>query len=146
MTPTHNVPQSGKHSSDNIESLSNQRSILLGRRGTAFGLTSFLFLATLLWTSLYEVHPSPAMSPANNPGRRLQTGIDPNTARWFEIAQLPGIGEALAKRVEAFREHRRTGGEDAEPVFRKPADLAQVKGIGEKTVQRIGPYLRLPGP
>lgn len=144
MIPPQNVPQPNKNSSHNIAIPPEQQVILLRRRATAFGLTSLLFLATLLWTSFYEIHSSHRASPAAEAGNRLQTGIDPNTAQWFEIAQLPRIGEALAKRVVAFRERSLTQDDNAEPVFRTPADLAQVKGIGEKTVLRMGPYLRLP--
>jgi len=71
-----------------------------------------------------------------------RTGIDPNVARWFELAQLPSVGRSVAHRIVEFRRHLRTvdGGDGL--VFHAPADLAQVKGIGPKTVQRIGPFLR----
>jgi hypothetical protein len=75
---------------------------------------------------------------------RVQRGVDPNTACWFELAQLPGIGESLARRIVGFRDQRAAAAtsDTAHIVFRRAADLAQVKGIGAKTVQRMGPFLR----
>ena len=132
--------ESRDSSSDNMKYPSEQRKILLGRRAAAFGLSSILFLATLLWTASYGMLPSPGAARDASP--RLLTGIDPNTARWFEFAQLPGIGEALAKRMADFRQRSRSSLDPSAPAFRAPADLALVRGIGEKTVRRIGPFLR----
>ena len=146
MIPARDGPEPDRTSSDNTESVPEQQAILLRRRVAAFGLSSVLFLATLLWTSSYGIHSSPEASPVASLHHRLRTGIDPNTAHWFEIAQLPGIGEALAKRVEDFRRRNQSERDPAEPVFRAPADLAQVRGIGDKTVQRISPFLRWPDP
>lgn len=143
MPPPLNGPQPEKVSSDKAGEMSEQQKILLRRRTAAFGLSSLLLLATLLWTTSYGIRPSPEASPAGH-RCRLQTGIDPNIARWFELAQLPGIGETLARRMEEFRRRSRSQVNPAEPVFRAATDLAQVKGIGEKTVQRIGPFLRFP--
>lgn len=140
MTPARNGPGPEIIPSDNNEGASEQQKILLSRRAAAFGLSSLLFLATLLWTSSYGILPAGEAVPDHRP--RLQTGIDPNTARWFELAQLPGIGEALSKRMEDFRRRNQSQDDPTEPVFRQPADLAQVKGIGEKTVRRMGPFLR----
>jgi DNA uptake protein ComE-like DNA-binding protein len=74
--------------------------------------------------------------------QRVQTGIDPNTAEWFKLAQLPRIGETVAKRIVAEREaHSSEIGHDR-PVFRKPSDLTRVRGIGDKTILRLAPFLR----
>ena len=142
MRPPRTGPKPDNRSSDNSAGISEQHEILLRRRLAAFGLSSLLFLVTLLWTSSYDIHPSPEPSAGQRP--RLQTGIDPNTARWFELAQLPGIGEALGRRMEDYRRRNQSQGNPDAPVFRAPADLAQVKGIGEKTVRRMGPFLRFP--
>ena len=144
MTPARSGPQQRRVSSDNAGKLLEQQRILLRRHSAAFGLSSILLLATLIWTTYSGIRPSPETS--SDAEHLLRTGIDPNTARWFELAQLPGIGETLARRMEDFRGRSRSQGEPTEPVFRAPADLAQVKGIGEKTVRRIGPFLRFPDP
>lgn len=105
-------------------------------------LTAFAICCAFLW----ERRPSGAgggRDPAAVAGT-VRIGVDPNHAPWFEIALLPRIGERLAKRVVAYRraEEARPGGR--RPVFQRPGDLARVRGIGVKTVRRIGPFLRLP--
>ena len=75
---------------------------------------------------------------------RVRTDIDPNTAQWFEFAQLPGIGETVAKRIVSHRDRLQAARDDARSVFERPSDLIQVRGIGDKTVRRIRPFLRFP--
>ncbi|HHW11823.1 MAG TPA: helix-hairpin-helix domain-containing protein [Firmicutes bacterium] len=59
--------------------------------------------------------------------------LDPNTASYEELQTLPGIGPVLAARIIEYRE---TMGK-----FRTIDDLLAVKGIGEKTLAKIRPYL-----
>lgn len=66
------------------------------------------------------------------PGERL----DPNTAPAHELARLPRVGEALARRVV---EHRETRGR-----FRTLADLDSVPGVGPALLARVAPHLTLP--
>ncbi len=84
------------------------------------------------------------------PGRserpRIHTtlsSVDPNVAPWWELTVLPRIGPAIAGRIVDYRESimQRSGNDHAGRVFRVPADLTQVHGIGPKTVRRIGPFL-----
>jgi competence ComEA-like helix-hairpin-helix protein len=64
------------------------------------------------------------------PGAR---SIDLNSAPEEELIRLPGIGQSLARRILAYRAaHGRFPGVDA---------LADVRGIGPKTLVRIRPYL-----
>ncbi len=72
----------------------------------------------------------------------LRTGIDPNRAQWYEIAQLPGLGETVAKRWVA---HRQQHGGDR-PAYLRPYDLTRIRGIGDRTLQRIKPFLRFSDP
>jgi competence protein ComEA len=60
--------------------------------------------------------------------------IDINSAGWTELAQLPEIGEALANRIIETRMR--------EGPFTSVEDLDRVPGIGQKTLDRIRPYLR----
>jgi competence ComEA-like helix-hairpin-helix protein len=62
-------------------------------------------------------------------GRR----IDINRAGWEEIAGLPGISDEVARAVVATRE--RIGG------FRRASDLLMVKGIKEKRMKKILPFI-----
>jgi len=59
--------------------------------------------------------------------------VDINTAAWPELTQLPGIGEALAQRIVAYR--------DKHGPFGTHDDLRDVPGIGPKTLDAIRPYL-----
>lgn len=67
--------------------------------------------------------------------------LDPNEAAWSELAQLPDIGETVARRIVSYRNSPGT----PRPAFRLPGDLDRVPGIGPKTAARIVPYLRFPG-
>lgn len=103
-----------------------------------------LFIGVLVFAPAYprRLQPNGRVRPGTvTPAR---TGIEPNTDQWYEIAQLPRIGEIVAKRLVAFRRERERDAMTARPLFSRPADLMQIKGIGIKTVQRIGPFLRFP--
>ncbi len=64
--------------------------------------------------------------------------IDPNRDSEVELARLPGVGPALARRIVESRE--------VEGAFRTPEDLARVAGIGEATVARLRTVLDLDDP
>ncbi|MEQ8850070.1 helix-hairpin-helix domain-containing protein [Botrimarina sp.] len=59
--------------------------------------------------------------------------VDVNRADWPELAQLPGIGPVLAKRIVATRS--REGG------YRTPDDLRRVPGIGPRKLEAIRRHL-----
>ncbi len=67
------------------------------------------------------------------PAQRVKFIVNINTAPWPEIAQLPGVGETLARRIV---ESRATDG-----GFRTASDLRRVHGIGKHTFERIGSCL-----
>lgn len=62
--------------------------------------------------------------------------IDPNAAGRAEWDRLPGIGPATAI---AIVEHRAAHG-----PFRRPEDLLEVRGIGPRTLEKLGPFLGWP--
>ena len=72
-----------------------------------------------------------------SPRRSAEFQVDLNRAEWPELAQLPGIGETLARRIVDSRR--------AEGPFVDHEDLRRVRGIGPKTLDRLRPYL-LPVP
>jgi competence protein ComEA len=61
--------------------------------------------------------------------RQPSTQIDINTASVEELQLMPGIGVKTASDITADRE--RAG------LFETADDLTRVKGIGERTVQRL---------
>ena len=62
-----------------------------------------------------------------------QFSVDLNQAEWPELAQLPGIGETLAKRIVASRQEQ--------GPFLSPNDLQRVQGIGPRKFEQMLPYL-----
>ena len=68
------------------------------------------------------------------PPQTARFEVDINTAGWPELSQLPGIGEALARRIVQSREQ--------EGPFVDQEELRRVRGIGPRTLERIKPFLR----
>jgi len=60
--------------------------------------------------------------------------VNLNTATEADLCRLPGIGPVLAKRIVEHR--RKIGG------FKSVEQLLDVKGIGEKKLEQIRPYVR----
>ncbi len=56
-----------------------------------------------------------------------------NTATASQLERLPRIGPKMAARILAYRE--------AHGGFRSVEELVQVRGIGEKTLAKMAPYL-----
>ena len=63
--------------------------------------------------------------------------VDINKAQWPEFAELPELGETLARRIVESRA--------AAGPFGDHDDLLRVNGIGPRTLERLRPYL-LPMP
>ena len=63
----------------------------------------------------------------------LPFSININTASEKELQKLPRIGPAMSKRIAEYR--------DTNGKFIKIDDLLYVKGIGEKTLAKLKPYL-----
>lgn len=70
------------------------------------------------------------------PPCQLEHQVRLNDADWPELTLLPGIGETLARRIVADRS--RNG------RYESLDQLLRVKGIGPKTVRRIGPFVEVP--
>lgn len=61
--------------------------------------------------------------------------IDINQANEQELAEIPGIGSAMAKRIADFRQEN--------GPFRRVEDLLKVKGIGEKSLEKLRPHVKI---
>jgi competence ComEA-like helix-hairpin-helix protein len=71
----------------------------------------------------------------------LDQKINPNTAHIASLVRLPGIGIGRARAIAAYRMDF-SNESDRMPVFQNPNDLQKVKGIGPKTVENIGEWLK----
>ncbi len=82
-----------------------------------------------------RVYSIPSSAPADFDlsGSLPEGGIDPNTADMEAFLIIPGIGEKTAAAIIAEREMNG-------PFF-FPEDLLAVKGIGEKKLEAIRPFL-----
>jgi len=63
--------------------------------------------------------------------------VNLNTADGVQLAFLPRVGVKAAQRVLDYRKEH--------GPFKKTSDLMQVKGFGEKTFERLNPYLTISG-
>lgn len=72
--------------------------------------------------------PAPTAAP-------LKSTININLATQAELELLPGIGPALAGRIIDYRTQH--------GPFKQPSDLDNVKGIGEKTLAKLLPLVRV---
>ncbi|NOZ74996.1 MAG: helix-hairpin-helix domain-containing protein [FCB group bacterium] len=61
--------------------------------------------------------------------------ININLANRKELESLPTIGPVTAKRIIEFRK--------ANGPFKSTDELKKIKGIGEKTLEKIRPYISL---
>jgi competence protein ComEA len=59
--------------------------------------------------------------------------VNINTATASQLTELPGVGEKLAARIVEFRQKQ--------GPFKSTQELMNVKGIGEKNLQKLQPYL-----
>ncbi|MGH9462982.1 MAG: ComEA family DNA-binding protein [Vicinamibacteria bacterium] len=72
-----------------------------------------------------------SQSASTNASDEAQVNL--NTATVEQLVELPGIGEAVATRIVAYR--------DANGSFGKIEELMNVRGIGEKTFLRLRPLV-----
>jgi len=71
----------------------------------------------------------------------LDERINPNDALVASLVRLPGIGIGKARAIVAYRDNF-SGQNGNKPAFQNPNDLQKVKGIGPKTVENIGEWLK----
>lgn len=91
--------------------------------------------------SAWPGSPLRTSTPATAP--RADLRLDPNTATWWQLERLPGIGNSLARAIVAERE-RRAVQWPGQPAFAGPESLLRVPGLGPKKLTPILAYLRFP--
>lgn len=94
--------------------------------------SAFALAALLCNTAL-----AAANEPAGHAGGAITGVVNVNSATAEELTLLPGVGAAKA---QAILEYRKEHG-----AFKRVEDLSEVKGIGDKALERIRPHVSLDG-
>jgi len=101
---------------------------------TALGVRIALGSLCLAALLLGPLAPALAASaPEGQSAAQAGAPIDINKATEVELAKLQGIGEAMAKRIVDFRKEH--------GPFQRVEDLMKVKGIGEKSFEKLRPSI-----
>jgi len=77
--------------------------------------------------------PASAAPAAPKPAASEARPVDLNTADSAALESVPGIGKSLSQRILTFREKN--------GPFQTVDDLLKVQGVGEKSIQKLRPYL-----
>jgi competence protein ComEA len=91
---------------------------------------AFLFVFALAVAAAAPVLAAPPKPAAAGSEVRQ---VDLNTADSTALETVPGIGKSLSERIVAFR--------DKNGPFQSVDDLLKVQGVGEKSIQKLRPYL-----
>jgi competence protein ComEA len=78
---------------------------------------------------------TPAERPVTAAAAKAGEPIDLNRAGVAELETVPGIGPVTAQRIVDFREEN--------GPFERVEDLLKIKGIGEKSFEKLRPYLKV---
>lgn len=97
-------------------------------------IASLFLLAT---TSAFAADVDSAPGAGSGSAPTVSGVVNINTAEAAQLALLPRVGAKAAQRIVEYRKEH--------GPFRKTSDLMQVKGIGEKTYERLAPYLVVEG-
>ena len=80
------------------------------------------------------------------PEMRLEKPIDLNTAGWWELMQVRGIGETRAKEIVALRERKildQKRKHDKERGFQSLDELSEVPGITPAMIEELRSIVRV---
>ena len=102
---------------------------------TGLGVTALCMMGLLWMVRLLPVRAVEGSTDSWTAQLSLAQRIPVNTAGVSHLRRLPGIGEALARRIVAVRK--------AEGSFRSLEDLERVPGIGPKKRQSLEAYVSL---
>ncbi len=109
-----------------------------------FPILIVLALSVGLFTGAWSARPIPlavhhstsTYGSRDNPihwTRLNRMKVDVNQANLAELDLLPGVGPSLAQRIKVHR--------DEHGEFENHEDLVAVKGIGDRTLNRMKPFL-----
>ena len=99
-------------------------------------MKAYHLLLVALFACILSLSPLSGASYAassENAQKQIVSGVDINTADQEKLVQLPGIGPVTAEKIIKYR--------TANGKFKSIDELTNVKGIGDKTLVKIKPYL-----
>ena len=96
-----------------------------------------LALLALILSVMTPVFATPANAGTESSATAQTLSVNLNKASSEELQKVPGIGPALAKRIIEFRKEN--------GPFSRVQDLLKVRGIGEKSLKKLAPYLTVKG-
>ena len=94
-------------------------------------VTALTLVLVLVGSSVAAVAAAPPAAPKAAASEARP--IDLNSADSAALESIPGIGKSLSQRILAFREKN--------GPFQSVDDLLKVQGVGEKSIQKLRPYL-----
>ena len=109
----------------------NRTGSMRRRVGAMVGLCLVAMTLAVATGSVVAAEGDAGKSANSEPARQ----IDINKATAVELTAIPGVGTAIAQRIVEFR--------DKQGPFRRVEDLLKIRGIGEKSFQKIRPYVKV---
>jgi len=111
----------------------------MSHKGSTSAAPTTITLSILIFLCTISLQVARSGDPRSHSGyEAVQDRLDPNTADWFELAQLPGIGPSMAERITDVRRAGRS--------FATLPDMRSIRGIGPKTLTKLEPFLRFGAP
>ena len=104
-------------------------------RASLFSLACAIALSGAVPTASAAENAPDSAPAASAPAVRGTVNV--NTATVAQLSQLPRIGEKLAQRIVDYRKEHGS--------FKKVDELMAVKGIGEKFLEVLKPYVAVSG-
>ncbi len=122
--------------SRDLHSDSDRRLGWVLRRGDQLAVVGLVAAAFVSLAGYWFSHGGPSgrmLDVDRAPEQSAHFAVDINQADWPELAELPGVGETIARRIVEVRRER--------GPFADHNDLRRVRGIGPRTLERLRPYL-----
>ena len=132
--------QTESAASQEAEQLPDRMRLFLRRADQVVVATIILLSIAGLVVYFVELHlgQSSRVDIRRAPSATAEYVVELNSAKWPELANLPGIGEQLARAIVDYREEN--------GPFEHVEQLCIIDGIGEKKLENIRQYVSVANP